>query len=164
MRGGVPAPTTHTRAHAHARTYTCRPAIGAGGHPPGGGEPGLRSQGCTAWRRACRRSALSAAAGLRVYRVCGAPDSRARSAAPGQLARARDAAAAGCELAARRMEGRTPPCPVLPRRTPTFSSRKGRLATMPPACGRRRHSRQLSRRAASFAKSGSMSRAYMKSI
>ena len=50
---------------------------------------------------------------------------------PGRFARARDASTAGCELAARRMEDRAPPYPVLPPRTPTFSS----LGT--PPCLRR---------------------------
>ncbi len=87
----------------------------------------LRSQGCAVQRRASRRSVLSAAAGLRVHWVRGAPDPIVRSAVPGQLARARDAASAGCQLAARRMEGRTPPDPVLTPRKPTFSTREGSL-------------------------------------
>ena len=71
-----------------------------------------QGQGSGSRRLACWRSALSAAAGLRVYRVRGRGSSR--PLAGPRPARARDATAAGCELAARRMEGRTQPCPVLP--------------------------------------------------
>lgn len=99
-----------------------RPAACAGGQPPGGSDPCLRSQGCAARRRAFRWLVLSTAAGMRAHRVSWAPDPRARSAVPGRFARARDASTAGCELAARRMEDPTPPYPVLPPRTPTFTS------------------------------------------
>ena len=102
-----------------------------GGQPPGGSDPCLRSQGCAARRRAFWWLVLSTAAGMRAHRVSWTPDPRARSAVPGRFARARDASTAGCELAARRMEDPTPPYPVLPPRTPTFSS----LGT--PPCLRR---------------------------